>query len=485
MKSADLVFSFQRAVIMCNGKLLAGDLSFDVHRGESWWVCGANGTGKTTLLEIIAGKQRLAGGEMILPENVTVSEFYSSVAIVRRDFSLYQWFTGSASFYQQRYFSPGVEETPGVLDLIHEKTGFSKEDICSAAHEFGFGSLLDRRIVSLSTGEGRRILLLMLWLSGKKVICIDDPYEGLDPEGKQLVTDTLHSLVKKKAAVLVTGTDTSPPDFVSHVLYLRNQRVGYAGEAELFNLRNADSPQPYKPPGLKRYVPDNFNRAFMTMAEMKNITIRYGSNIVQENFSWRIRRGEKWLLSGPNGSGKTTLMSLIYADNPMAYAYDLVLFDRKRGTGETIWEIKEPIGYFSSELQNFFPRHLTLHESVLTGYSNHLLVRNDLTPEHYRQADGLIEAAGLSALRMVPMYRLSFSQCRLALVCRALVKLPPVVILDEPCQGLDRTAAQTVNCLVDNVCSGELNTLIYVTHRIEFVPGIINKHLRLVKYSQE
>jgi molybdate transport system ATP-binding protein len=163
----------------------------------------------------------------------------------------------------------------------------------------------------------------------------------------------------------------------------------------------------------------------------------------------------------------------------MAYAFELVVFDRVRGSGETIWDIKRPIGYFSSELQQFFPRSLTLFEAVLTGYSNHLAIRSDLTQNHYQQAEELIEAARITAFKMTPLYRLSFSQCRLALVCRALVKLPPVVILDEPCQGLDRQATETVNHLVDTVCGSELNTLIYVTHQPEHVPEIINLHLNL------
>jgi molybdate transport system ATP-binding protein len=187
------------------------------------------------------------------------------------------------------------------------------------------------------------------------------------------------------------------------------------------------------------------------------------------------------MLTGPNGSGKSTLMSLIYGDNPMAYAYEIVVFDRVRGSGETIWEIKQPMGYFSSELQQFFPRSMTVYEAVLTGFSNHQVIRKDLTEGHYRQADELIEAAGLTELKNTPLYRLSLSKCRIALVCRALVKHPPVVILDEPCQGLDRASTETINNLVDIVCGDEMKTLIYVTHQSEYVPSVISRHLNLKK----
>ncbi len=480
-----MAFSLQKAVIKRNGTLLIDEFDLKVNHGESWWICGANGTGKTTLLEVLSGQQRLAGGEIILPGNVSADKFYSSVTIIRRDFSLYHLFNRSAGFYQQRYFSPGVEETPIVIDFISGETGVSKEKILSAAREFGFNMLLDKRIVSLSTGEGRRIILLILWLSDRKIICIDDPYAGLDPEGKQMVSHALRTLLKKKVTLLVTGVEIQPPGFIDHVLYINNQRAEFAGEAHFFKYNYFESALTGIKIRLIKHVHEEYDHSFRIAAEMKNITIQYDRKIIQKDFSWKISRGDKWMLTGPNGSGKSTLMSLIYGDNPMAYAYEMIVFDRVRGSGETIWDIKRPIGYFSSELQQFFPRSLTLFEAVLTGYSNHLAIRNDLHQDHYQQAEELIEAARITSLKMTPLYRLSFSQCRLALVCRALVKLSPVVILDEPCQGLDRQTTDTVNRLVDAVCGDELKTLIYVTHQTEYVPEIINLHLTLKKYHLE
>jgi molybdate transport system ATP-binding protein len=481
MQDTEIAFSLKKAVVERNGIVLIVEFNWDVQRGESWLICGANGTGKTTLLEVLTGQQRLVGGEMILPGDLSIEKFSSSVALIRRDFSLYHLFGISASFYQQRYFSIGVEETPLVIDFIAAETEILKTNIRSAAQEFRFDTLLDKHIVSLSTGESRRILLLILWLTERKIICFDDPYSGLDPEGSRLVSHALRTLLKKNVTILVTGVETQAPDFIENVLYIKNQHIAYNGKADHFRSNGKKSEFLAEKLKIKKFVRDPCDNSFKVAAEMKNITIRYSEKIIQENFSWRINRGDKWMLTGANGSGKSTLMSLIYGDNPMAYAYELVVFDRIRGTGETIWDIKRRIGYFSSELQQFFPRSLTLYEAVLTGYSDHLRVRDDLTPGHYRQADEIIEAAGITTFKETPLYRLSFSKCRLALVCRALVKLPPVVILDEPCQGLDLSATETVNRLVDVVCGGELKTLIYVTHQTNDVPKIINRHLNLKK----
>jgi molybdate transport system ATP-binding protein len=476
MKHDEFVFSLEKARLERNGNLLIDDFDWMVKRGECWWVCGENGSGKTTLFEALAGKQHFSGGVLSLetgPEN-----FRSSIALVGRDFSFFGYFNKSASFYQQRFFSTGREETPLVSDFIERETGIPKDQIHSAALEFGFEELLQKRILSLSTGEGRRIILLMLWLTEKYLICLDDPYAGLDADGKLLVNKALRKLLEKNVTILISGSNSNYPDVAGNVLQIRNRRIAYSGIAQHFE----DCPQlQLKNFSIKNYITGGYNYSFSVAAEMKNITIRYDKEIVQEDFSWRIARGDKWMLTGPNGSGKSTLMSLIYGDNPMAYAYEIVVFDRVRGSGETIWEIKQPMGYFSSELQQFFPRSMTVYEAVLTGFSNHQVIRKDLTEGHYRQADELIEAAGLTELKNTPLYRLSLSKCRIALVCRALVKHPPVVILDEPCQGLDRASTETINNLVDIVCGDEMKTLIYVTHQSEYVPSVISRHLNLKK----
>lgn len=483
MNGAEYLFAFENAGLSRNGTWQSGIFNWKVVPGESWWICGANGSGKTTLLEMLTGRHRISGGVMKIPAFSSPEAFYSSVTLVRRDFSLNQVFNRSAVFYQQRYFSQGLEETPQVIDFLVQETGVSEEIIRSAACESGFEHLLDKRIVSLSTGEGRRILLLMLRLSGRKIICFDDPYSGLDSEGCAMVSNAFRSLHEKKVTILATGASTQPPAVFDHVLYLKDQAVLFAGKAEDFRSLNNIMEEDREIPGLVTRVNENPGCSFSTAAAINNITIRYNTKVVQKDFSWHILRGDKWLVTGPNGSGKSTLMSLIYGDNPMAYAYELVVFDRVRGSGETIWEIKKPIGYFSSELQQFFPLSMTLYEAVLTGFSDHLTVRKDLTDDHLLQARELIGAAGLSDYSGYVLSRLSFSQQRLALVCRALVKHPPVLILDEPCQGLDDRATSLVNRLVGDLCGDSDKTLIYVTHQPGNIPPVINKHLELEKFE--
>jgi molybdate transport system ATP-binding protein len=475
------VFSFHNATLSNNGTTIVEGFDLDVHAGESWWICGANGSGKTTMLETIAGHQRCSGGEMILHGSTSPEEFFASVAYIPGDLSMFRGFTRSAGFYQQRYFSVGVEETPTVSAFVKAEIGIEEDRIHVTATLLKVENLLDRHIISLSTGEVRRILLLMLYLTGRNLICFDDPYSGLDSKGKKLVSHAIKALLGRKLTIMASGSDLAPPYPFSHVLYLENKKAAYKGDSQLFTHHLNKSLTQSGKVCLKSHVPDEYDYDFGIVAEMKNITIRYEDTVVQKDFSWKITRGDKWMLTGPNGSGKSTLMSLVYGDNPMAYAYRLVIFGKVRGTGESIWEIKRKIGYFSSELQHFFPMSLTFYEAVLTGFSDHLMVRKDLTSEHHLQALDLIDSTGMTQLKEMPFYRLSFSQRRLSLICRALVKHPPVIILDEPCQGLDRTTTKIINRLVDAVCGHNDKTLIYVTHRPEDVPEIINRHLEILK----
>lgn len=468
-----MIFSINEAAIKKNDRLLIGDLNLDIYAGECIWISGANGSGKSTMLEIIAGKERLACGEF-RSNCKNTEELFSSVFLVRRDFSLYRSFTRSAEFYQQRYFSAGTEETPLVIDFIASETGKDRQTIISAALESGFEKMLQKHVISLSTGEERRILLLVLWLSDKKIICFDDPFSGLDLNGRKQVCNTFRIMKEKGITIIAAGPESNPDPVFDRILMIKELQLKEITSANGKMIRPVLAPSMV----LKTHVEASCND-FSIASEMKNIRIQFNGNVVLKDFSWRIDKGDKWMLTGPNGSGKSTLMTLINGDNPMAYALEIVVFDKVRGSGETIWEIKEPIGYFSSELQQFFPGSLTTREAVLSGFGNFPHVRSDLSSRHCLQADELIEAAGLAAFKDFPLYRLSFTRVRISLVCRALVKHPPLVILDEPCQGLDDESSLAINNLIDSVCHGEEKTLIYVTHKSELVPCVIDKKMSL------
>jgi molybdate transport system ATP-binding protein len=189
--------------------------------------------------------------------------------------------------------------------------------------------------------------------------------------------------------------------------------------------------------------------------------------------------GEKWALLGPNGSGKSTLLSLINGDNPQAYANDITLFDRKKGSGESIWEIKRQIGYVSPELHAYFPKSATCFEAVVSGFGDTTRLQREPTPVEAAVASTYLQLLDMEILRDFPLRQLSAGEVRLVLVARALVKWPPLLILDEPCQGLDEQYKRRIKNLLEITGSYPHQTMIYVTHYPDEIPDCVDKVLRL------
>jgi molybdate transport system ATP-binding protein len=207
------------------------------------------------------------------------------------------------------------------------------------------------------------------------------------------------------------------------------------------------------------------------LVSLRNVTIRYGSKTILDQFSWTINRGERWVLKGPNGAGKSTLLSLITADNPQSYSQDITLFGRKRGTGESIWDIKRNIGYVSPEMHLYFKETGTSFAVVASGLFDLLGVTRKVNEQQTEQVDACLAMFGLGYLRDRPFHTLSTGEQKMILITRAFV--------DEPCQGLDQEQVQRVKDVIDYLAATTDMTLIFVSHYAEDVPSCVTKELTL------
>lgn len=212
---------------------------------------------------------------------------------------------------------------------------------------------------------------------------------------------------------------------------------------------------------------------------MRGATVSYGDRVVFENLDWTVRRGERWLLSGPNGSGKTTLLALVIGDHPQAYANDVRIFGRRRGTGDSIWDVKRRIGWVSPELHACMDPCATALETVLSGFTDTPLCHGAPGAARRRAALAALARFGLADAADVPFGSLSAGEGRLALLARAVVKNPPLLVLDEPCQNLDAANRRRFVSFVDRLCAeNPAATLLYVTHRADSVPRCIDRRIR-------
>jgi molybdate transport system ATP-binding protein len=212
---------------------------------------------------------------------------------------------------------------------------------------------------------------------------------------------------------------------------------------------------------------------------MRNVIVRYGSNIILHNVNWTVRAGESWALLGPNGSGKTTLLSLILGDNPQCYTNEIAVFGKPRGSGESIWNVKRRIGWVSPELHLHFSDAAPCFEVVASGFYDTIGLFQPPTSRQRAAVWQWLERFQLLAHASAPLFSLSTGLQRMVLLARALVKAPALLILDEPCQGLDSDHRRSFVLMVDRLIRAGAVTAIYVTHRNDEIPRSIRKVLRL------
>ncbi len=418
--------------------------SLDIRRGEQVVaLVGDNASGKSRLASVFAGRN---GAKYI-----TFRDSYGSYG--DRNF-----------FMQQRWNLFTLEgDPPSVGEALHQDAAESKDPEAALRRVeeltalFSMEPLLDKPLVTLSSGELRKYQLTRALLGGPEILVVDNPYIGLDPRTRGLLTELLTALSGSMTLVLVLSRPAEIPPFITHVIPVED---GKAGEKE---PRDAY---------LDRVLPP-------AVIRLRNVTIRFGERVILNSLNWTVREGEHWALTGANGSGKSTLLSLINADNPQAYAHDIELFGRPRGTGETIWDIKRRIGFVSPELHRAFRQDATALNIVTSGHFDTEGLFRKPSEEQREIARRWMEEFGIGDLADRPFLRLSSGEQRLCLVARAFVKDPPLYILDEPLQGLDEPQRRRVKTLLDRYCGAPGKTLVMVTHYPEEYPGCIDHSLTL------
>jgi molybdate transport system ATP-binding protein len=203
------------------------------------------------------------------------------------------------------------------------------------------------------------------------------------------------------------------------------------------------------------------------LVQFNNVSVSYEERCILKNINWQINKGEFWQLIGPNGSGKSTLLSMITGDNPKAYNQNLILFGRKKGTGETVWDIKAKIGYVNALMTHYFERRDTIENMVISGLNDSIGLYIKPSEVQIHLADEWLKLIGLYDQRKKVFVDLSAGKQRLVMIARAMIKHPPLLILDEPTTGLDDHDAMVFTTLVNKIAAETNTAIIYVSHRKE------------------
>ena len=427
-------------------------------------ILGRNGSGKTLYVD----KMR----KEMASDQVRYIAFRDSYGVA----------TDQTYYLQLRWNQHDIDaETPNTGELLEQTFRLTGPDSPERRQWqqhlyqlFGMEPLLDKYIITLSSGELRKFQLAKTLLAQPQTLILDNPFVGLDSDARDLLRNLLRLLADEQqlTVYLVVSRPEDVPDYVTDVINI-GDNADDNGPGLSAELRQAIIDLPYKE---KEYHSDE-------VVNMNKVSIRYGERTILKDLDWRIMNGERWVLSGQNGAGKSTLLSLICADNPQGYACNISLFGHRRGTGESIWEIKRHIGYVSPEMHRSYHRDIAALRIVASGLKDTVGLYVQSTEEECEQCRWWMRIFGIEHLADRSFLKMSSGEQRLVLLARAFVKDPELLILDEPLHGLDRANRHLAKDVIEAFCERKNKTLIFVSHYKDERPACINQEKWLSRHT--
>ena len=463
-----------------------GKINLSINYGENPSIIGSNGAGKTKLAELICGKIALKSGTIrygFMPDGVT----YVKGRVVKMGFeSAYTMADYNNMYYQQRFSAcentfDAIENKPmpTVKDHLESINGC---DIDYWIKKLNLSPLLHKTLIMLSSGELRRFLIATVLIKKPDVVIFDNPFIGLDVDTKAQLNQLFSDISDRQQMIFIIPDIKEIPAISKTVIPIKAMRVLPKMSREEFIANKDFQSMLYSNVDSEIILPQKEHsdlKPFEIAAQLNGVTIEYPGRTLFKNLSWTIKRGEKWALIGGNGSGKSTLLSLITADNPRAYNMDITLFDQKRGTGESIWDIKKRIGYISAEMHLYFRENQPCIKVVASGLFDTQGLFRVCHQEQYAKAMEIMRTFGIAHLAEKPFLKTSDGEQRLVLLARTMIKNPDLLILDEPLHGLDAVNKAHARQVIDYYCRQPERTLIYVTHNFDEIPGNITQRFEL------
>lgn len=440
-------------------------------------VVGRNGSGKTLYIDQL--RKQLAS------DRVRYIAFTDSYGVN----------VDGQYYLQLRWNQHDIDhETPTVGELLEKAYKLAGEDTEERrklqAHLyklFHMEEFLDKYIIILSSGELRKFQLTKTLFANPKLLIMDNPFIGLDAETRDQLKELLSVLTTERdiEVMLVLSKTDDIPEFVSKVIEITQD-----GEQV---YETVDDYYAHQKPIPAQVLNEEKRQAILNLpyhdndydcqkvVEMKDVSIRYGERTILKDLNWTVMNGDRWALSGQNGSGKSTLLSLVCADNPQSYACDITLFDRPRGSGESIWDIKKHIGYVSPEMHRSYKRDLPAIRIVASGLMDSIGLYAVPNEQDYEKCRWWLDIFGIGHLAERRFLQLSSGEQRLILLARAFVKDPQLLILDEPLHGLDLWNRRLAKDIIETFCQRRNKTMIMVTHYETELPKGITKKLFLAR----
>jgi molybdate transport system ATP-binding protein len=360
-------------------------------------------------------------------------------------------------------------EAKGKLAVFNNQKGILFSDIAIEKFiekEYQYDSVeaspeSHRQLRTFSSGERKKEFLKYCINQKPDFIIFDNPFDHLDQASRVVLAQSLEKLTEDIAIIQLVNRVSDVLEFVPNKAQIIDNSFELhpisKTESHFKTLNTAAIPKAIEPHSFHESV----------LIKMENVSVSYDERKILDNISWTIKQGEFWQLIGPNGSGKSTILSLITGDNPKGFGQNLYLFGRKKGTGESVWDIKKQIGIFTTSMTDLFQKGHTLEEMILSGFFDSIGLYIEPTTHQKQIVSQWLEVIEMTHLRKKRFIDLSIGQQRVGLIVRAVLKHPPLLILDEPVEGLDDENVDMAIQLINTIKQETNVSILYVSHRIE------------------
>ncbi|MCL6259125.1 ATP-binding cassette domain-containing protein [Aquiflexum sp. TKW24L] len=489
------LISIQNATVRQLDKVVFEGLDFVWESGQQWAILGKSGVMLTAFIDTILGKTMVTSGKVERPfskqyqEQKTkageVNSFRDLIATVSQQYTFRNKSNLQNFYYQQRFNSMESEEAMTVEEYLKslEVKVSGPWDLPRVINFMDLKHLKDKSLIKLSNGETRRLSFATALIKNPKILLMDQPLTGLDNEIRADFGRMLAVIIASGIHVLMSTHQDEIPESITHVAILSDKKIAHYSIAEnvteSYPTKQIENAIDHKQ--VTKLLIQKSENPCQKILEFKNVSVKYGENLILDKINWTILPNEKWALKGENGAGKSTLLSLILGENPQAYANEIWLFDRKRGSGESIWDIKKQIGFVAPELSRFFPSNQTCIKVILSGLFDTMGLFKKVSPEQEKLGMDWLALFHLETVANQLLRQQSLENQRFLLLARALIKNPDLLILDEAAQGMDDLQRIKFRATVDLVSGLIPVSMIYVSHYEEDIPKCVDRIFRLKK----
>ncbi|USD41300.1 ATP-binding cassette domain-containing protein [Vibrio sp. SCSIO 43135] len=450
-----------------------------IERGQHWGIFSSHSQCSALIVRMLSGELQPTSGDISgLPERIACVSLELQQSLLEEQLAK-----------DETDFQDSIDYGSTVEQLILEM-GCTESELNDVIEKTDLNTLRQRHFKQLSTGETRRVMLARALVTKPQLLILDEPYAGLDVAHRAALSELLNLCAQQMQLLVITSREDELPSCINHVaLFDHRSLTQQLTLEEWYNhpIKQHIQKLSQQKGGSVFELLESYHQQQDVpnpLIDMRNVKVEYLDGLIFKDLTWQVLQGQHWQVRGPNGCGKSTLLGLIMGDHPQCYCNDITVLGMKRGSGESIWDVKRQIGIVSSALHLQYRVGCSALDVLLSGFFDSIGLYEQPSKKQIQQAQHWLDALEMRSLERESFRALDYGQQRLLLIGRALIKQPALLILDEPYQGLDFINRKLVHCALNRIAQANLSQLLYVTHYQEDALGAIDNFIDFVPDSE-